>query len=444
MENRSFREYLYLGLTALAVVAASLVLWVCFQHWSGFARLVGSFFGILAPFIDGAVLAYLLSPIYNAVRRFIIDFLHNSSRAKRIAPAVGFIAKAVATLISVFLVIFTVVGVISLILPQLISSIIGIWESLPGYWDTFNTWVSRLLSSNPEMKATVSNLLQSAYDTVISWGSGADAVSPETAAGHVNIVQAFSGLINQLSDDGIAGIVAQLGNSVLGILTQIKNWILGLIVMMYFLNIKEVLLAQIKKMIYSIFPVGLANEIVYEARYVNRVFGGFIVGKIIDSIIIGFLCFFCISLMKMPYPMLISTIIGVTNVIPFFGPFFGAIPSAILVLLVSPLKCLYFLVFILILQQFDGNILGPRILGGSTGLPSFWVMFAILFFGSLFGFVGMIIGVPLLAVILNLVSRAVNHSLKKRNLPLATADYMDFAGMDEASGKVIPKDKAGK
>lgn len=439
MEKHTLREYLYLGLTALAVVAASLVLWVCFQHWSGFAHLVGSFFGILAPFIDGAILAYLLAPVYNAVKRFVIDFLHNSSRAKRIAPAVGFIAKAVATLVSVFIIIFAVVGVISLVLPQLISSIVGIWNSLPDYWDRFNAWINQILANNPELKATVTDLLQQVYDTLVSWGS-ADPGAPSQHSGSGNIVQAFSGLISQLSAGGLSDMITQLGNKVIGILVQIKNWFLGLIVMMYLLNIKEKLIAQVKKLVYSVLPVVIANEVIYECRYVNQVFGGFIVGKIIDSIIIGFLCFICISIMDMPYPMLISTIIGVTNVIPFFGPFFGAIPSAFLIFLVSPLKCLYFLIFILILQQFDGNILGPKILGDSTGLPSFWVMFAILFFGGLFGFVGMIIGVPLLAVIMNLVSRAVHLSLRKRNLPMATDDYVGCVGMDEKTRKVIHKE----
>ena len=152
-------------------------------------------------------------------------------------------------------------------------------------------------------------------------------------------------------------------------------------------------------------------------------FGGFITGKLLDSLIIGMITFVFMSFFNMPYIVLISVIIGVTNFIPFFGPFIGAIPCSFLVLMVSPLKCLYFVIFILILQQFDGNILGPKILGDSTGLSSFWVMFAILIAGGLFGFVGMIIGVPFFAVLYSLITSLVNRSLADKNLPIKTTDY---------------------
>jgi len=211
----------------------------------------------------------------------------------------------------------------------------------------------------------------------------------------------------------------------------LKNILIGVIVMVYLLNIKGTLSAQGKKIIYSIFPVKTANQAIDEIRFVHRVFGGFITGKILDSLIIGILCFVLLNAMKMPYTLLVSVIVGVTNVIPFFGPFIGAIPSAFLILLVSPIKCLYFLIFILLLQQFDGNILGPKILGQSTGLPSFWVLFSILLFGGLFGFVGMIIAVPTFAVIYSVVSRLVNRSLTKKDLSLKTADYFDLERIDE-------------
>ena len=162
-------------------------------------------------------------------------------------------------------------------------------------------------------------------------------------------------------------------------------------------------------------------------RFIDRMFGGFISGKLLDSLIIGFLCFFCMNLMNMPYTMLISVIVGVTNVIPFFGPYFGAVPSALIVLTVSPVKCIYFLLFILVLQQFDGNFLGPKILGNSTGLSSFWVLFSILLFGGLFGFVGMIIGVPAFAVIYDLIGKMANRLLRERNLTTDTGTYQELA-----------------
>ena len=166
-------------------------------------------------------------------------------------------------------------------------------------------------------------------------------------------------------------------------------------------------------------------------RFVHRMFGGFIIGKILDSLIIGVICFVGTSLLQIPYALLVSVIVGVTNVIPFFGPFIGAIPSGILVLLVSPIQCLVLQIWILVLQQFDGNILGPKILGNSTGLASFWVLFSILIFGGLFGFVGMIIAVPGFAVIYDLVNKAVNHSLRMKRLSLKTADYEGLDYIDE-------------
>ena len=200
----------------------------------------------------------------------------------------------------------------------------------------------------------------------------------------------------------VSTVISGLSSGLLSVVLALKNILIGVIVMVYLLNIKETLSAQGKKIIYSVLPLRMANQFIEELRFVHRVFGGFITGKLLDSLIIGIICFVCLNWMKMPYVLLVSVIVGVTNVIPFFGPFIGAVPSAFLILLVSPMKCLYFLIFIVLLQQFDGNILGPKILGQSTGLPSFWVLFSILLFGGLFGFVGMIIAVPLFAVIYRL------------------------------------------
>ena len=205
-----------------------------------------------------------------------------------------------------------------------------------------------------------------------------------------------------------------------------KNFLIGIIVAVYVLNCKTTFASQAKKIIYSIFNKKLGSAIIHEIRFVHQGFGGFIIGKLIDSLIIGILCYICLTLMKMPYTMLISVIIGITNIIPFFGPFIGAVPSFILLLLVSPMQSLYFIIFIFVLQQFDGNILGPKILGDSTGLSSFWVLFSILFFGGLMGFFGMIIGVPFFAVAYHLISQAVNKALQKKELSTNTDDYKNI------------------
>lgn len=223
----------------------------------------------------------------------------------------------------------------------------------------------------------------------------------------------------------------RVSTGILSVFTVVKNILIGMIVMVYFLNMKDTLCAQSKKILYGLLRVKDANRIIGEVRFAHSVFGGFITGKLLDSLIIGIMCFFAMKFLKMPYVLLVSVIIGVTNVIPFFGPFIGAIPSAFLILLVSPMKCLYFLIFILVLQQFDGNILGPKILGGSTGLPSFWVLFSILLFGGLFGFVGMVIAVPAFAVIYRSVSAYIRGALVKKNLSGRTEDYMELDYIDE-------------
>ena len=228
-----------------------------------------------------------------------------------------------------------------------------------------------------------------------------------------------------------------MSNGVLNLVNLAKNLLIGLIVMVYLLNIKETLSAQGKKIIYAVLSIRAANGTVEEFRYIHKVFSGFIIGKLIDSLIIGILCFILMSLFRMPFELLISVIIGVTNVIPFFGPFIGAIPSAVLVFLISPKQCLYFVGLILVLQQFDGNILGPKILGNSTGLSSFWVLFSILLFGGMFGFMGMILAVPVTAVLFDLFAKIQNYYLRKKELSPDTRDYMDLKKIDEKSKTYI-------
>lgn len=194
---------------------------------------------------------------------------------------------------------------------------------------------------------------------------------------------------------------------------------------------KETFAAQIKKMLYAGMQVERANMVLHITRKSNEIFGGFIIGKIIDSAIIGVLCFIGITILDMPYILLVSVIVGVTNVIPFFGPYIGAIPSTILIALADPLKGLYFLIFIIALQQLDGNVIGPKILGNSTGLSAFWVVFSILLGGGLFGFIGMIIGVPTFAVIYYIVKMVVEEKLKKKKLPPDTEHYGDVEYLEE-------------
>ena len=214
----------------------------------------------------------------------------------------------------------------------------------------------------------------------------------------------------------------------MGVVVFLKNILIGVIVSIYLLANKEGFAASGCRLCYTFLPEDKAALLIRGAKATDRIFSGLVRGKLLDSLIIGVLCFICSSWFQFPYAPLVSVVVGVTNVIPFFGPFLGAVPCAFLILLDSPIKCLYFLVFILALQQFDGNILGPKILGDSTGLASFWVLFAIILFGGLFGFAGMVLGVPVFAMIYSMISRVVAHGLRRRGLSDATKDYMGKTG----------------
>ncbi len=299
---------------------------------------------------------------------------------------------------------FIAAGLVSMIIPEMIQSITNLANTLPDNLAAFYEETAVKLADYPEAQ----QLLEQIY-------SQAEAM--------------ISGFLKDTLFPNVKNIMASLSVGLWSAFVWIKNILIGLIVMAYLLNMKEKLLGQIRKLIFAVLPVNWARAVIRECEFVNRMFGGFIMGKVVDSIIIGMLTFVILSFMQMPYSMLVSVIVGVTNVIPFFGPFIGAIPCFVLILLASPIKSLYFAVAILVIQQLDGNVIGPRILGDSTGLSSFWVLFSILLFGGLFGFVGMIIAVPLWAVILNLISKLVNRELRRKQLPLSSDAYQSMEEM---------------
>ena len=386
MKNPRFKNYIYWGTTALAVIALSVAFGFFLSRFELVSGALGKIASILMPIIYGAVLAYLMLPIYNKTRACTTLKLKTVMKSE---SAIGKLAKMAGTLVSLIVLFAIVAGLFSMIIPQIYTSIIGLQESIGEYINNLTLWMTKLFEDNPDVQQAVMPYYEQAVEEFQKW-------------------------LTEKLVPNMSMIIGQLSTGLLNVVTVVKNILIGVIVMVYFLNIKDTLAAQSKKIIYSVFKLKEANRIVSEVRFAHGVFGGFITGKLLDSLIIGIMCFFALKFLKMPYVLLISVIIGVTNVIPFFGPFIGAIPSAFLILLVSPVKCLYFLIFILILQQFDGNILGPKILGDSTGLPSFWVLFSILLFGGLMGFVGMIIGVPTFAVIYRLTSMYVSNSLVKK------------------------------
>ena len=413
MEKRDFKEYIYMGMTAVLVIAVCILLWFSIQHWDVVSAGTRKIVKILAPILCGAVLTYLTAPAYNWVAGIVEKTLGSVTKNSKYV-------RGAARPASLGLVIVLVVGMFQLMIPQLIESLIGIQDSFPLYVQNVYEWIQRILKNNPEIENMVLSSFENNLAVFQNWAE-----------------KSFT----NIDMHRIGQIVTGVSSSVLGVLEFIKNWLIGLIVMVYLLNIKDTLAAQGKKIVYGCLNLRQANLVIEEIRFINQMFGGFIIGKLVDSLIIGIICFIGVTILNMPFPMLLSVIIGVTNVIPFFGPFIGAIPAAFLVFLVSPLQCVYFLIWILLLQQFDGNILGPKILGNSTGLSSFWVLFSILFFGGLFGFVGMIIAVPAFAVIYDLISRAVHRSLRLRKLPMETDEYRKLDHIDEKTGMFMELNK---
>lgn len=397
MNEHKFREYIYWGVTAVTVIVCCILVAMVFLRWNTVCAAAHSVNVILAPITYGAILAYLLTPVYNTIRKVTERLLALIIKDQKTRNKY---TRTLATIGSLVVLGVVVVGLISMIIPQLWVSISGIINSIPAFAQTVSQWIEETFANNPEVENTVMGIYNQAMEKLISWTQSTADLIP-------NIERVVTGLYT-----GVINVIAWL-----------KNVLIGVIVMLYLLNMKELLCAQAKKIVYGLFPVTVANNVIERFRFIHQIFGGFIIGKLIDSLIIGILTFMVMSFLQMPYTLLISVIIGVTNVIPFFGPFIGAIPSALLLLLVSPKQCIWFLVMILVIQQFDGNILGPKILGNTTGLSSFWVLFSILFFGGLLGPLGMIIGVPLFAVIYRLAADFIEGNLKKKKLSEKTTDY---------------------
>ena len=386
-------KYLTIGITAFCVIAASIFLFFCLFRFAEIKAIIGNIIKILKPIIYGLAFAYLTTPVYNWLRKLLREKVFKNSKSRHITG----IANAISTFVTLTFFVAIVAGLIAMVLPQVFQSIVGILNSLPAQLNQTAVFLQKLLEDNPELEKQIMSYYNEISSDVTLW-----------------LARFIPNLQNL-----IAGISIGLFSAVM----MVKDLLIGLIVTVYVLNCKENFVCQAKKIVYSILPSRQAQALIDEFRYAHRVFGGFINGKLIDSLIIGILCFIALSILQMPYTMLVSVIVGVTNIIPFFGPFIGAIPSFLLILLVNPGKSLIFLVFILLLQQFDGNILGPKILGDSTGLSSFWVLFSILLFGGLFGFVGMIVGVPIFAIFYHLTTNAVNRALRKKGLPEDTSEY---------------------
>lgn len=405
MKFRWDKKYLYWGITAFCVIAAGICFYYLLFHGSSLFQSLRKIYMIVMPIVYGLILAYFMTPILNGIENRILYPVCTKLKVKQTVKSKKLIRtfSIILTILIVFTVLYTF---FSIVIPEIVYSIQSIIEQFPTYVTTITTWLGKILENNPEMESTVTDLFNTYSTKIGEWLN--TSLMPELNA-----------------------LLKTLSLSVISFLTSLWNLLIGFIISIYVMASKELFAGQTKKVIYALFDVKLANSIIKNLRFTHHTFGGFISGKLLDSLIIGCICFMVMSIMNMPYTILISLIIGVTNIIPFFGPYLGAIPSAFLVLLIDPKQCLYFIIFIFLLQQFDGNFLGPKILGDSTGLSSFWVIFAITFFGGILGVLGMFIGVPLFAIIYAAIKSLVERNLIRKNLSINTEDYLNVGYIED-------------
>lgn len=402
------KRYVALGVTLLCVTILGIIIYFCIGKYEAFINAVKALFGIISPFIYGGALAYVLSPLCNKFEAEIMNRCFKNAALKTRAKK---ISERLAILLAYIFLAIIIYIFMRLVMPQVIESLKSIINIIPEWITTLYGFYLDIAEKYPDVGQTLNVYVQNVYNGMNSFFQSGELLNKG-----MSILSSFS-----------TSIVSLVNNSI--------NVIVALIASMYMLASRKTFKAQFKKFIYAVFKKNIAEAVIDELRFVDMSFSGFIIGKIIDSFIIGIIALVVLNIMKMPYAALLAMIIGVTNIIPFFGPIVGAIPGVILILFTSPIKTVYFIIFVFCLQQFDGNILGPKILGDKVGIPSFWVLFSIIVFGSIWGFIGMIIGVPLFAVIMDITAKFVNRRLSKKGMPYDTESYMSGLGEEKNLNK---------
>lgn len=396
------QKYFKWGLTAFLVIVASAVFWMIFSNLRGFYDLFLEFTDIIAPILYGCVFAYLMNPIMKRVVAWSEKMLAKRTKWEerkrhRFSVTLGVVASLLVLLLAIY-------ALAAMIIPNLISSVEELLqkERLEGYYRTINGWFSKVFAKTELGKLIYENL---------------DAVLHK--------------ITEMLQSIDIGALIDSLTSSVYSVVMGVFNMFVGIVAAVYLLIYKRQLCSQAKKIVISTFNTRHANRLLEIARRTNRIFSGYVIGKILDALFVGVVTYIALLIMGMPYAPLISVMVGVTNIIPFFGPFIGAVPSALLLLIERPIDALYFIIFTLILQMIDGNIIENRILGEKLGISDFWVLVSILVFGGIFGFSGMLLGVPIFAVLYTLIVDVVNDRLVKRKYPTDSDCYYALQNVEE-------------
>ncbi len=408
--NRSHNFYFKVGINGLLIVCGGIFFYYILFHSDKLSELLTKFFSILTPLISGLVIAYILNPVMRFIENKCFTPLWiKAGKKETLSVKQGRGIRIISAFLTLILFIAIIYALLISLLPQMIVSIQSILNKASKFFLNINEYYDKVLVGQPRLEELLKQY-------------------------SVDMSQLFYSKVLPYFEDLISKSSSSILGSIISIFKSLLNFIIGIIIALHLLIDKEKYCAQAKKVLYAFLKRERANNFINNLRYSDKIFGGFISGKVIDSIIIGILCYIGMLILKLPYPVLIAVVVGITNVIPYFGPFIGAIPSAFFILIVDPKKCLIFLIFVIVLQQFDGNILGPKILGDSTGLNSFWVIFSITVFSGLFGVVGMFIGVPVFAVIYAAFKTLINTRLEIKHMPYETAYYISSDFTPEEDG----------
>lgn len=406
------------GMTYFVVIVAGLLVYFALLRFPDISGVIAKIVNILKPILYGMLIAFIFNPIIKWTDRRLLPFLRPRVKSEKRAAS---LSRTAGILLSLIVLAAMISVIFNMLIPELYKSIRNLAFTLPRQINILMRQFNQIGVGTEEsnLGAMTRTLLEQVTGNLQDWMNN-------------NMMKRVNDIMTTLT----SGLIDFVG--------EILNAFVGLIISIYLLYSKETFGRQAKKLTYALLNPEHANFVLHVTQKANEIFGGFMLGEIIDSILVGVCCFVGCSILKMPYVMLVSVIVGVTNLIPFFGPYIGAIPSALLIFLADPIKSLYFLIFILILQQIDGNFIAPKVLGYSMGLSSFWVIFSILLGGGLFGFFGMLLGAPTFALIYYIVSFLIRDRLHKKNLPEDTEFYDEYSFVDENGKYMMSKETLEK
>lgn len=410
MKDHPYKKYIYAAVSLFGAVALSILFFFILFRINAIAGLLKHIASTLMPFIIGALLAYMICPLCSLLERMylrLFDRMKNKSMREKLSRNLSVFCGIIIALVVVYLILI-------ILIPQLINSVVRIVQILPSSADRLVAWLQQILASNETLLAYSRQAIDALYQFVENWLS--------------------NGFL-----ESVENIAAGLSSGVMGVLGVLMNIFIGIVVAVYILLARKKLARQSTLIVYSVFKKRTADVLMNEVRYIDRVFSGFINGKILDAVLVALICYFGMMIFKWVNPgsitmseTLVAVIVGIFNIIPFFGWYIGLFLSALLILMVNPIQCIFFVIFDVILQQIDGNILGPKIIGNTTGISGFWVLFSIFLFGDLWGFAGMLFGVPLFAVIYHGIKKLVFKGLKRNGqVDLAAAYERDYPDKEQ-------------